>query len=84
MFHASTQTTLCAASRLVVSPVKHQLSTPDDGRAPYWIVYQMVEFTMHDGNKLVLTVHLEEGCNALSMGEPIVMPGAPMLEGEAS
>lgn len=84
MFHSSTQTTLCAASKLVVSAVKHQLSTPDDGRAPYWILYQMVEFTMHDGNKFALTVHLKEGCNALSMGEPIVMPEAPKLEGESA
>ena len=77
---SSISTHICAASSIVVRPVKFQLADHSD--RPYWFAVQVLDVTTHDGQQCSITFHLEEGCNALTAGEPVAMPPAPASEGE--
>lgn len=76
---SSIQTSLCEAASVVVNPVKFRL-TSHEGK-PYWFATQTLEVTTHDGHQCSIVIHLQEGCNALMAGEPVVMPPVPASEG---
>lgn len=76
----SIRTSICAAARVVVHPVKFQLT--EIGGKPHWFATQTLEVTTHDGQKCHFEISLEEGCNGVAAGEPVVMPPVPASEGE--
>ncbi|UBM11710.1 hypothetical protein [Cupriavidus metallidurans] len=78
----SIKTTVCAAAKIKVEPVKLQLFTPADGRKPYWIATQTLEVTTHDGHECTFIIHLEDGCSTLMGGDPLVIPPVTAAEGE--
>lgn len=78
----SIRTHICAAAKIDLKPVSFQLATPVDRTEPYWFATQTLEITTHDGHECTFVIHLEEGCNALMVGEPLVMPPVPAREGE--
>lgn len=78
----SIRTTVCAAAKVVAQPLKFQLVTTAYQSEPYWIATQTLEVTTHDGHQCSIEFFLEEGCNALTAGEPVVMPAVPESERE--
>lgn len=78
----SINTSICAAAKIVVGPVKFQQTTYEG--KPYWFATQTLEFTTHDGQKCSIVAHLQEGCVSLTPGEPVVMPVVPVGEGESA
>lgn len=78
----SIKTSLCAAAKIAVKPVQFQLVANDD--RTYWFATQTLEVTLHDGNECSFVIHLEEGCNALLAGEPVVLPSVPESEGASA
>ncbi|WP_115662708.1 hypothetical protein [Cupriavidus taiwanensis] len=76
----SIRTSICAAAKVVVQPVKFQL-TDIDGK-PHWFATQTLEITTHDGQQCTFEMFLEDGCNALTAGEPVVLPPVSAPAGE--
>lgn len=68
----SVDTSLCEATAINVGPVKFRKIETATG--PVVFATQRIEFTLHDGNRYHLSLHLAEGANALMAGNPVTMP----------
>lgn len=79
---SSIQTTVCAASKIVVTPVKFRWHSSEITTG--WIVTQRLELTGHDDQRYSIDIHLEEDCNALMTGEPVAFPLAQESTGASA
>ncbi|MNO02155.1 hypothetical protein D3C81_2224760 [compost metagenome] len=76
------ETSICNAVSVEVKPVHFRASRPK-GLPAYVFATQRIAVSADDGSKFQLTLHFEEGCPALAMGDPVVFPTVDQVEGAA-